>query len=130
MVLIPIVVMAQRSSPGSPLDNLLEPCGVNMQTGAMIMRTMEQCQAYLDLPPKYGICNTVDMPLQECINNVNGNIAAEERRTAVRNCINFNQNNWVKVYGPPGPGVPIYEPWAATNQYWCEQDPSYNQLGN
>ena len=56
--------------------------------------------------------------------------AAEARRTAIFNCINFNQNNWIKVYGPPGPGVPVYEPYASLVEYWCNQNPSFNLLGN
>jgi hypothetical protein len=99
---------AAQSQPG----NNQVPCGMSLITGqTTYVNSVEECQ-------------------QIMASSAAANKAAQARRAAVYNCINFNQNNWVKVYGPPGPGVPVYEPWAASTQYWCEQNPSYNLLGN
>ncbi|MBU3631699.1 hypothetical protein [Polynucleobacter sp. AP-Feld-500C-C5] len=109
------------------------PCGFNIYTGQMIFRTKAQCEEVAKLPEKYRGCRNADMPLQQCMADIDANAVAQQRRIAVNKCLAFNQSNWLKQYSPYGtlygPGEYSYAQWQGFVEYWCETKPSFNLLG-
>ena len=132
IALAPLLSVAQKT-PDEPPPDFSLPCGFNPWTGQIIHRSYQECKELERLPRKYNYCRTVTIPLQQCINDVNADITAEQRQKAVDSCLVFNQKNWLKQYAPygtlNGPGRYSYAQWQGFVEYWCEIKPSFNLLG-